>query len=105
MCRYIQFLYLQKIRDLANQPLFRLNHNLGVICSLLIGDRGTFKKYFALFRPNWFEVFPAFLLFFYPNASGEQIPKIIEVVINVNLRCVQFILEFLCLAWSKVSLI
>ena len=72
---------MEKVRDLVDQKqLFRVHDNLGVICSLLIGDKGTFRKYFDLFRPNWFEVLPAFLLYFCPMADGEQMPKIIEVI-------------------------
>lgn len=80
------FIYkIQKVRDLvARKELFRAHDNLGVICSLLIGDKGTFKKYFDLYRPNWFEVFPAFILFFYPNADGRQMPKIAEVSLWIN---------------------
>lgn len=79
------FLTLQKkVRDLvAQKQLFRVHDNLGVICSLLIGDKGTFRKYFDLFRPNWFEVLPAFLLYFCPMADGEQMPKIIEGMFTV----------------------
>ncbi|KAL3077243.1 hypothetical protein niasHS_013232 [Heterodera schachtii] len=80
-----EFLALRKkVCDLtAHKQMFRSHDNLGVICSLLIGDRGTFKKYFDLFRPNWFEVFPAFLLFFYPSSTGEQMLKVIENFFNL----------------------
>uniref|UniRef100_A0A183C9H9 Nuclear pore complex protein Nup85 n=1 Tax=Globodera pallida TaxID=36090 RepID=A0A183C9H9_GLOPA len=67
----------------THKHLFRSHDNLGVLCSLLIGDRGTFKKYFDLFRPNWFEVLPAFTLFFYPSSTGEQMPKVIESFFNL----------------------
>uniref|UniRef100_A0A914L1J7 Nuclear pore complex protein Nup85 n=1 Tax=Meloidogyne incognita TaxID=6306 RepID=A0A914L1J7_MELIC len=70
---------MKKIRDFTSQnQLSRLNDNLAVICSLVIGDKGTFRKYFDIFRPSWFEVLPAFLLFFYPSVDDEQLPRVIE---------------------------
>uniref|UniRef100_A0A914KYR5 Nuclear pore complex protein Nup85 n=1 Tax=Meloidogyne incognita TaxID=6306 RepID=A0A914KYR5_MELIC len=70
---------IKKIRDFTSQnQLGRLNDNLAVICSLVIGDKGTFRKYFDIFRPSWFEVLPAFLLFFYPSVDDEQLPRVIE---------------------------
>ncbi|KAL7076009.1 hypothetical protein ACQ4LE_004267 [Meloidogyne hapla] len=70
---------IKKVRDFTSQNQHgRLNDNLAVICSLVIGDKGTFRKYFDIFRPSWFEVLPAFLLFFYPSVDDEQMPKVIE---------------------------
>jgi hypothetical protein len=67
--------------------MFLLNDHLRVICSLLIGDKGTFTKYFRLFRLNWFETLPAYILYFHPGAKIDKLGEYTEVaVIDIKLK-------------------
>lgn len=70
--------------------MFRLHDNLGVICSLVIGDRGTFKKYFDLFRPNWFEVLPAFMLYFCSYGDNQRVAEVNFLILKFYLNIVIF---------------